>query len=235
MRIRPDHAALEQIFELLLECHGPQHWWPADSHFEMITGAILTQNTAWTNVEKALNNLKAADVWSFPASLALPQDELADLIRPSGYYNQKARKLQNFAGFLDREFEGDIDLLFRLDILDLRTTLLGLWGIGEETADDIILYAAKKPSFVIDKYTIRFVDRLGWRVDGGGYGEYQRLFTSRLPADTEIFSEYHALIDRHCHTTCKKTPLCGNCCLRESCPTGRANLPGGTTPATGQA
>ncbi len=149
MSIRPDRAALDQIFDLLLECHGPQHWWPADSQFEMITGAILTQNTAWSNVEKALSNLRAAHVWSFPASLALPQDELAALIRPSGYFNQKARKLQTFARFLDEKFGGDTGRLFQLDMHELRTALLGLWGIGEETADDIVLYAAKKPSFVI--------------------------------------------------------------------------------------
>ena len=226
MSSSPDRAALEQIFGLLLECHGPQHWWPADSHFEMITGAILTQNTAWSNVEKALSNLRDADVWSFPALLALPQDELAALIRPSGYYNQKARKLQTFARFLHEEFGGDASRLFQLDVQKLRTALLGLWGIGDETADDIVLYAAKKPSFVIDAYTIRLVDRLGWHADGDGYDDYQRLFTSRLPADADMFGEFHALIDRHCHTTCKKTPLCADCCLKESCPTGRANTAG---------
>ena len=229
MSSSPDRAALEQIFDLLLEYHGPQHWWPADSHFEMITGAILTQNTAWSNVEKALSNLRAADVWSFPASLALPQDELAALIRPSGYYNQKARKLQIFARFLDEKFGGDTRRLFQLELPELRATLLSLWGIGEETADDIVLYAAKKPSFVIDAYTIRFVDRLGWHADGNSYNDFQRLFTSQLPADANMFGEFHALIDRHCHTICKKTPLCADCCLKESCPTGRANT---ASPAT---
>lgn len=226
MSVSPDRVEIEAIFSALLECHGPQQWWPADSHFEMITGAILTQNTAWTNVEKALRNLRTADVWSFSATLALPQDELAALIRPSGYYNQKARKIQTFARFLAERFGGDIDLLFRLEMPDLRTALLSLWGIGEETADDIILYAARKPSFVIDNYTIRLAARLGWHADGSGYGDYQRLFTSRLAPDAELFGEYHALIDRHCHSTCKKTPLCSDCCLQEICPTGRANLSG---------
>ncbi len=229
MSSSPDRAALEQIFDLLLEYHGPQHWWPADSHFEMITGAILTQNTAWSNVEKALSNLRVANVWSFAASAALPQDELAALIRPSGYYNQKARKLQTFARFLDENFEGDTDLLFRLDMPDLRTALLSLWGIGEETADDIILYAASKPSFVIDAYTIRLAGRLDWSVDGDRYSDYQRFFTSRLPADSTMFGEFHALIDRHCHTTCRKMPLCADCCLKGVCPTGRANLSGPAT------
>lgn len=226
MSFSPDRAALEEIFNLLLNCHGPQKWWPADSHFEMVTGAILTQNTGWANVEKALRNLRTADVWSFSSTLAITQDELATLIRPSGYYNQKARKLQVFARFIDENFAGDINLLLRLDMPELRTALLGLWGIGEETADDIILYAAKKPSFVIDAYTIRLARRLGWHADGSGYGDYQRLFTSRLPSDANVFGEYHALIDRHCHSKCKKTPICGDCCLKEICPTGRPTLSG---------
>ena len=212
------------IYDRLLDHHGAQNWWPADSDFEMITGAILTQNTAWSNVKKALHNLRAADVWSFPATLSLQQDDLAALIRPSGYYNQKAKKLQILARFLEERFGGDTRRLFQLEMPELREALLGLWGIGPETADDIILYAARMPSFVIDTYTIRLIERLHWRAAGNKYTDYQHLFTSQLPLDADLFGEFHALIDRHCNSTCRKTPLCGECCLKEICPTGLINL-----------
>ncbi len=216
----PGADDLLDVFERLLAAYGPRHWWPGDGSFEIIAGAILTQNTAWSNVSKALGDMREAGVWSMAAVDETPQEQLAALVRPSGYFNQKARKLKVFAAFVADEFEGDLDGLLALPADDLRGRLLALWGIGEETADDIVLYAAGKPSFVIDTYTRRIVDRLGWRVAGNGYGDYQRLFTERLPRDAALYNEFHALLDAHGHRTCRPKPLCGGCALLEVCATG---------------
>jgi endonuclease-3 related protein len=205
------------LFQRLQAHHGPQNWWPADSHFEMIVGAILTQNTSWKNVETALQSLQRADVWSFSKILDIPESELADLIRSSGYYNQKARKLRAFATVVENEFSGSSERLFDLPTVELRARLLAMWGIGEETADDIVLYGAGKPVFVVDRYTMRLLGRLGWRVAGECYADYQTVFMDILPADAELFGEYHALIDRHCSTTCKSRPMCQECCLADIC------------------
>lgn len=220
----PSSADIGDLFDRLLDHYGPRNWWPADSPFEVIVGAILTQNTAWGNVEKALSRMREAGVWSLGAVRATPRERLAEIVRPSGYYNQKARKLHVFAEFLHSEFDGSLDALFALDTGELRERLIGLWGIGEETADDIVLYAAGKPSFVVDAYTVRLVERLGWRAADGRYADYQALFTDALPLDAPLFNEYHALIDRHSSTTCRKEPACPGCPLLDVCPTGRERL-----------
>ena len=139
----PDSANVRSLYDRLFDAYGPQHWWPGDSPYEVIVGAILTQNTNWTNVEKALAALRAADVWSFEAIRVTERSALATLIRPSGYFNQKARKLHEFASLISDDFRGQLDDLLDLPMAELRTTLLGIWGIGDETADDIVLYAAK--------------------------------------------------------------------------------------------
>lgn len=165
-------------------------------------------------------------LWSFPAVHEAAESDLAEVIRPSGYYNTKARKLKTFAAVVEDEFSGSLDALFDRDVPELRALLLGIWGIGEETADDIVLYAAEKPTFVIDRYTTRLVDRLGWKVGGTGkYSDYKSLFEDLLPADTPMFNEFHAVIDGHGARVCKtRSPACENCCLLDICPTGKERL-----------
>ena len=213
-----------EIYDRLYECYGPQHWWPGDSPFEIILGAILTQNTNWTNVEKALTNLRTANCFSPEALREVPEDELAGLLKPSGYFNSKAKKLKAFINHLWDNYDGDLELLLASEARALRDELLSIHGIGDETADDIVLYAANKPSFVIDAYTRRVVKRLGLAPGDDSYQAYQELFQRRLPADPALYNEYHALLDRHAKETCKREPRCGECCLRELCATGQNSI-----------
>lgn len=219
---------LTEIYRRLYDSYGPQGWWPGESRFEIIAGAILTQSTAWTNVEKALASMRASECWSFEAVVSLPEPELSAIIRSSGYYNAKARKLQAFASHVLERYGGDIDGMFEQDVDALRAELLSIHGIGDETADDIIVYAAGKPSFVIDSYTRRIVDRMGLAPAGRnpGYGSYQILFQQNLPADTLLFNEFHALLDHHAKITCvKREPKCSGCCMADICPTGKNATP----------
>ena len=209
---------LREVYGLLLASHGPQHWWPADSPFEVIVGAILTQSAAWDNVEKAIANLKDGGALTPAALREIPLDELAGLIYPSGYYNAKALKLKALVTHLGDAHHDSLEKLFAPDIAPLRSELLAIHGIGPETADSIILYAAEKPVFVIDAYTRRVVDRLGLGLRRNRYSDYQDLFMDNLPADARLFNEYHALFVRHGKDVCKKTPLCDRCCLAEVCP-----------------
>jgi len=207
-----------EIYRRLLDRYGPQHWWPADDPFEVIVGAILTQSAAWTNVERALSQLKAAIPLTPAALRDLPLDRLATLIRPCGYYNAKAVKLRAFVERLEASHDDNLDQLFALDSADLRQELLSIHGIGEETADSIILYAAKKPVFVIDAYTRRIMGRLGLASESGSYSAFQRLFAENLPHEEGLFNEYHALLVRHAKEVCRKSPRCPLCCLRSICP-----------------
>ncbi len=220
--VKPSREDLEWLFVSLFDAYGPRHWWPTvhGGAFELVIGAILVQNISWSNVERALVNLRKADVWTFRAILETPDEEMFDLIRPSGYYKAKTRKLKEFAEFIVGGYDGDLGRLFALPIDEMREELLSVWGIGEETADDIILYGAKKPSFVIDAYTKRLLTRLGWEIEGKSYVDYQKLFHDCLPHDEYLFNEYHALIDYHVARFCKKKPLCGKCVLAEECPVG---------------
>lgn len=204
---------LLDIYQRLMAHYGPQHWWPAREPFEVIAGAILTQSAAWTNVEKAIANLKAAGALSPVALRQLPHSEVARLIYPSGYYNVKARKLQAFASWFGEQYHDNLERLFASDIDSLRQQLLGIYGIGEETADSIILYAANKPSFVIDAYTRRIIGRLGLAPRSNSYAAYQALFMSNLPSDARLFNEYHALLVRLAKSVCRARPLCQTCCL----------------------
>ncbi|MEX0763107.1 MAG: hypothetical protein WD208_05230 [Dehalococcoidia bacterium] len=217
----PSSDQLMEVYERLLAAYGPRNWWPGDGDFEIVMGAILTQNTSWKNVERALTRMRESGIWSFKAVHEADLPVLADAIRPSGYYNSKARKLKEFALVVMDEFDGDANTLWSLETATLRERLLGIWGIGEETADDIVLYVAEKPSFVIDKYTRRIVDRLGWRVAGDRYADYQALFMDRLPVDAPLYNEYHALLDGHAARTCQTSPACNACCLADLCPTGQ--------------
>jgi len=205
------------IYERLLNCYGPQHWWPGDSPFEVIIGAILTQSAAWGNVEKAIGNIKSAQVLSVDALRRLPSETLAQLVYPAGYYNAKARKIKAFVEWLWEGYDGDLDRLFELDVAALRRELLSVYGVGQETADSIILYAGYKPVFVIDAYTRRIVSRLGLAPRVSTYSAYQDLFMQGLEPDVALFNEYHALLVRHGKDVCRKSPRCEPCCLAAVC------------------
>jgi endonuclease III related protein len=205
--------ALTGIYDRLFDRYGQQHWWPGETPFEVIIGAILTQSTAWSNVEKAIANLKAASALD-PVSLhSISIDKLATLIRPSGYYNAKAAKVKAFIECLHDEYDGNIDRLFALDTTALRQELLSIHGIGPETADSILLYAAHRPVFVIDAYTKRITGRLGLIPSSDSYESFQRFFMKNLPHDEGMFNEYHALFVRHGKEACRKSPICKGCCL----------------------
>ncbi len=192
--------------------------------FEIVAGAILVQNTTWKNADRALANMHTAGIWGYRAVYETPGAVLVETIRSSGYYNTKMKKLKAFAGVIVEEYGGSDKNLFDLDLPDLRDRLLAIHGIGEETADDIILYAAKKPSFVMDAYTRRLVDRFGWQVDGNHYSDYQSVFSSRLEPDVEMWGEFHAQLDGHASRVCHKSdPLCQGCVLLDLCPAGRRN------------
>lgn len=214
---------LYQIYQRLYQAYGPQGWWPGDGPFAVIVGAILTQAVSWRNVERAMGNLQAAGCWSFPALYRISRSELVELLRPAGYYNAKARKLQAFAAHLMENYGGDLAAMLSQDTQTLRPELLSLYGIGPETADDILVYAAGFPSFVIDAYTRRILQRLGLVPDTGktGYNDLQWLFHQQLPPDAALFNEYHALLDCHAKIACRKIPLCADCCLRDLCLTGQ--------------
>ena len=211
-------VTLMEIYRRLQRRYGPQHWWPGDSALEIVLGAILTQRAAWANVEKALANLKGAGLLSAEALRDIPEGKLAIHIRPSGFFNSKARKLKAFIDHLWQNCGGDLESLLSRETTELREELLSIHGIGEETADDILLYAAAKPSFVVDAYTRRILKRLGLAPQSESYQSYQGLFHRNLLQDAVLYNEYHALLDRHAKETCKKTPLCHGCCLMEVCP-----------------
>ena len=209
--------ALLGIYHRLINCYGPQHWWPAQEPFEVIVGAILTQAAAWVNVEKAIANLKEAKALSPEALRWLSLSELAALIHPCGYYNAKALKLNSMAHWLGEHYSDNLNKLFANNTECLRQELLSIHGIGDETADSIILYAASKPVFVIDAYTRRIINRIGLAPDSTSYIAYRTLFMDNLPADTGLFNEYHALLVCLGKEVCRKRPLCQQCCLNTIC------------------
>lgn len=209
---------LLKLYDSLYAAYGPQNWWPAESSFEVIIGAILVQSTAWNNVAQAIDNLKTAQLLTPERLGECPQHVLEALIRPSGYYRGKAKKIQAFLKHLRHYYGNCLDALLAKDLASLRTELLTIYGIGEETADSILLYAAGKPIFVVDAYTYRLFTRLGWTEGKYHYGKLQNIFMSALPKETALFNEYHALIVRHGKTTCSKTPKCSACALSRQCP-----------------
>lgn len=206
------HTRLMEVFDLLLESYGPLNWWPADTPFEVCVGAILTQNTNWLNVEKAIRNLKKEGVLSMEALWDIDRGRLAELIRPSGFFNVKSARLKDFVGWVaDRH--GSLDAMFEGDWQVLREELLAVRGIGRETCDSILLYAGGKPSFVVDAYTKRLFSRLGLVDEADDYERVRALFMGALPHDRALFNEYHALIVEHCKRHCRKKPLCDGCPL----------------------
>ena len=212
---------LLDIYKRLFRRYGPQHWWPGDGAFEVIIGAILTQAASWEGVDKALANLKARGLLEPAALRTVDQQELADLIKPSVYFNVKTQKIKAFVHHLWEHYNGNLEAMLDMDAHHLRGELMSIYGIGEETADDIVLYAANKPMFVIDSYTRRILGRLGLSPTRDTYASYQAIFMDNLPHDANLFNEYHALLDQHGSETCRKsTPACGECCLLDICPTG---------------
>jgi len=183
----------------------------------VIVGAILTQSAAWGNVEKAIANLRAVEALSSRALRQLSTPKLAKLVHPCGYYNAKARRLKSFAYWLGNHHNDDLSRLFAGKVDDLRQQLLSIQGIGQETADSIILYAAGKPSFVIDAYTRRIISRIGLAPAKNSYAAYQALFMEHLPPDAKLFNEYHALLVYLGKKVCRPQPLCPQCCLNKIC------------------
>jgi len=203
-----------EMFDLLLAHFGPQSWWPAKSELEVIIGAILTQNTNWTNVEKAIFNLKNKDLVSLDRLVSLSVEDLAEVIRPAGYYNIKAKRLKNLINFIFDQYDGDLAGLLQEETDRLREGLLSVNGVGPETADSIILYAAKRPLFVIDTYTHRILNRHAMAGEEASYYELQGLFMDHLPEDAPLFNEFHALIVLTGKNYCRKNPLCDDCPLK---------------------
>lgn len=206
------------LHEALLQAYGPLDWWPGrEDPFEVVVGAILTQRTTWTNVVGVIDALRRAELLS-PEAIRLAEDsQLENLIRPTGFYRAKTQKLKAFCVALWTDHAADLSRLFALPLLELRLWLLAIHGIGDETADAILVYAAGKASFVIDAYTRRILTRLG-RISGNeSYQCLQDAFTEALPADVELFADYHALIVHHAKTHCLSRPRCDGCPLTSSC------------------
>jgi len=197
------------VYQRLLKTYGDQSWWPADSSFEVMVGAVLTQNTAWVNVEQAITNLRRSDSLTLESILALSDEALAQLIRPSGYFNIKAKRLKNLCMWIAEN--GGESKLAAVDTGTLRSSLLQVNGVGPETADDILLYAFARPVFVIDTYTRRLFSKLYLIQGSEPYEDLRRLFEAELDADVGLFNQYHALIVRHAREKCQLTEDCRHC------------------------
>jgi endonuclease-3 related protein len=213
-------GALMRYYEVMSGAMGPMRWWPAETPFEVIVGAILTQSTAWGNVERAIANLRAARLLTPTAMLRVRTARLAALVRPSGYFRQKAKKLKAFVGFLQSAYGGSLTRMFRTPTLALRERLLSVHGIGPETADSILLYAGNHPVFVVDAYTHRIFGRHGITDGKGDYEKVRTLIEASLPRQPELFNEFHALIVNTGKNWCRKSvPRCEQCPLRALLPT----------------
>jgi endonuclease-3 related protein len=204
---------LMEMFHHLLNHFGPQKWWPAQTELEMMVGAVLTQNTNWKNVEKAIENLKRGSLLSLRDLRLLSISELAEAIRPAGYFNIKAKRLKNLIDFIVEHYQADLSIFLKEETETLRQGLLSVKGIGPETADSILLYAARRPIFVIDAYTHRILRRHGMTDEQASYHELQALFTDHLPDDPALFNEFHALIVKTGKEYCRRKPLCNLCPL----------------------
>jgi endonuclease-3 related protein len=213
---------LDEYYNSLFTAFGPQHWWPGDTQFEVVVGAILTQNTSWTNVELAITNLKREGLLSPRALGRVPLRRLERLIRSSGYFRQKARKLKAFCEFLRTEYGGSLRRMFQTPTIMLREKLLGVFGIGPETADSILLYAGEHAVFVVDAYAKRILTRHGWADEGMKYDSVRWIFERQLPPDSKQFNEFHALIVAAGKRFCRpQEPLCGQCPLGRYLEEGR--------------
>ena len=216
--VRTKRSGLADVYRILRRSRGPAGWWPGESAFEVCVGAILVQNAAWSNAEKALAALRAAGRLSYEGLAGLPVEDLAALIRPAGCHTVKARRLAAFVEWLGRECGGRVEPLAARDPLQVRASLLVVHGIGRETADSIALYAAGLPLFVIDAYTRRVFSRLGLVEGGEPYDTLQRRFMDALPREAALFNDYHAQVVGHAKDVCRKRPLCDRCPLSSFCP-----------------
>jgi len=214
-RTVPTARVLQRVYRLLYGAYGPMNWWPAETPFEVIVGAFLTQNTAWVNVEKAIHNLKRAGLMDPQKMDTVPEKKLADIIKPSGYFNQKAKKIKSFVKHFGEKYDYSIEKMKDRPFNDMRKELLEMWGIGPETADSIMLYALGKPIFVIDAYTLRTFRRLGFLDEKDDYDSAQKMFMKHLKSDAVLFNEYHALIVALGNRLCKARPGCNECPLHE--------------------
>ncbi|MBN2517811.1 MAG: hypothetical protein JXB14_03120 [Candidatus Altiarchaeota archaeon] len=230
-----ENKNLIEVYELLLEHFGFQNWWPVagegqtkptyekrkslteGQRLEICIGAILAQNTNWKNVDRVLGDMHGKGLMDLGRLRRLDEKKLASIIRPSGYYNQKAKKLRTFLDFLFKEYGGNVEDFRKVDIDELRAQLRSLWGIGEETADCILLYAAEKPSFVIDAYTKRVFSRMGMLDGIAGYADFKAFFENNLPKDILVYKEFHALIDELAKNYCAVRPRCDSCPVADHC------------------
>jgi endonuclease III related protein len=219
----PSLPVVQSYYETLFAAYGPQHWWPGRTRMEVIVGAILTQNTSWTNVERAIANLRREKLLSVSALLAISTPRLARLIRSSGYFRQKAKKLKSFARFLHAEYSGSLTRMFRSPTPELREKLLAVHGIGPETADSILLYAGNHPVFVVDAYTRRLLERHALASSKHKYDQIRAFFEQSLPRDPRLFNEFHALIVRTGKHFClTRNPRCAECALQKFLPVSGA-------------
>ncbi len=209
-----------EVYDELLQAFGPQSWWPGDSPFEVVVGAVLVQNTSWRNVERTIFNLKRHDLLDIHRLARVTTPRLERLLQPAGYFRVKAKRLSSVLEFLLREHGGSLDRLFQLPLEVARGQLLAVHGVGPETADSILLYAGQLPKFVVDAYTRRVLVRHGWVAPPANYQAMQEWFERRLDADVSLFNEYHALIVRLGVEYCKPTPRCDNCPLQHRLPRG---------------
>lgn len=214
----PPAGTLRVLYQGLLAQYGAQPWWPAETAFEVVVGAVLTQNAAWSNVEKAIAQLKSKGLLALDAILASDHDALAAAIRPSGYFNIKAKRLRNLCEYLAAR--GGLEAFAGLPLADQREGLLGVNGVGPETADDILLYALEQPVFVIDTYTRRLLQRYRLASGEEPYESLRAGFERALQGDVHTYQQYHALIVMHAKEVCRKAPVCGSCGLAGDCPTG---------------
>ena len=213
-----------QLFDILFTTFGPQHWWPGDTPFEVAVGAVLTQNTSWSNVEKAITSLKATNAMTATSLLALSASDLEQAIRPAGYYRVKARYLRTLAEWVSQRATGDLSSLASEDTGALRCEILALRGVGRETADSILLYAIGKPAFVVDAYTRRIAARLRLLPNNATYESTQQYFVARLPEDVHLFNEFHGLLVHLAKEHCRARPACLACPLEQCCPSTDASL-----------
>jgi endonuclease III related protein len=211
-------STLQTIYDRLFAAYGPQQWWPGESPFEVMVGAVLVQNTAWKNVERAIANLREAGLMSPAALDAVPREELETLIRPAGYFRIKAARLRNLLDYVVQRHEGSLERMFATPLDVLRAELLAINGIGPETADSILLYAGGLATFVVDTYTQRVLKRHGWMDFDADYHAVKEHFESTLESDPVLFNEYHALLVRVGHHHCRKTPNCEGCPLVDLLP-----------------
>lgn len=217
-----ERPPLEEYFNSLFTALGPQHWWPGKTPFEVIVGAILTQNTSWTNVEQAISNLRDADLLSADGIQTANLRRLERLVRSSGYFRQKARKLKAFCAFLETEYGGSLERMFATPTNVLREKLLGVFGIGPETADSILLYAGGHGIFVVDAYTKRLLQRHGWAGENPKYSDVQWIFERQFPGNAKLFNEFHALIVQAGKRWCTASnPKCDECPLGRYLEEGR--------------